>query len=145
MNFSSFEPRDSLSVPSMKCQSLLGKAVQEHFTKPEQVASVFSSSPSLQNSSVGANVLTNFKIDKSSFILFQTVFTPDCFSTQFIPSLNVSSKQVGGDERTWENIFSFLQNFITKNGNYLAASLRSLEINSEHISDQQLHFLSFKS
>ena len=59
-------PRDPLFVPSMKCQSLLGKALQEHFTKPEQVASVFSSSPSLQNSSAGANFIANFKLDKDS-------------------------------------------------------------------------------
>jgi hypothetical protein len=74
-----FDRRDSLSVPSMRCQSLLGKALQEHFTKPEGIASVFSSSPSLRNSSAGANFLTNFKIDAQSAKLFQTVFTPeDC-------------------------------------------------------------------
>jgi hypothetical protein len=60
------EPREPFSVPSIKCQSLLGKAIQEHFSKPQQLASVFSSSPSLRNSSVGANFLTNFLINKKS-------------------------------------------------------------------------------
>jgi hypothetical protein len=67
----------------MKCQSLLGKALQEHFTKSSQVASIFSSSPSLQNSSAGANFITNFQVDEKSATLFETIFTPeDCFSIQ---------------------------------------------------------------
>jgi hypothetical protein len=79
--------RDLFCVPSMKCQTLLGKAIQEHFTKPAQLASVFSSSPSLQNSSAGANFLSNFKLNKNTSTLFLTVFTPeDCFSFQFSPS-----------------------------------------------------------
>jgi hypothetical protein len=80
----------------MKCQSLLGKAIQEHFTKPEQVASVFSSTPSLRNSSAGANFLTNFKLDYWGAVkLFQTVFTPeDSFSVQLSPKIQIFGIEV---------------------------------------------------
>jgi hypothetical protein len=85
--------RDSLFVPSTRCQSLLGKALQEHFTKPDQIASVFSSSPSLRNSSAGANFISNFRIEFETMKIFQTIFTPeDCFSVQFTPSRCKSAK-----------------------------------------------------
>jgi hypothetical protein len=130
-------PRDLFSVPSIKCQSLLGKAVLEHFTKPEQIASVFSSSPSLRNSSAGANFLTNFRIDEQSITLCETVFTPeDCFSVQFTPSLVVQAE--GSDD--WEQIFNLISNLIN-NTRYVEASLRSLTIMSTFITDQQLQFI----
>ena len=58
--------RDSLFVPSVKCQSLLGKALFEHFSKIDQVASVISSSSAFRDSSVGANFLTNFVVDEKT-------------------------------------------------------------------------------
>jgi hypothetical protein len=128
---------DSLFVPSTRCQSLLGKAIQEHFTKPEQVASLFSSSPSLQNSSAGANFLTNFKLDWQTLTIFETVFTPeDCFSVQLSPCLDVFAKQ----DDDWEIIFSFIKNLIS-NTRYVEASLRSLKIASFFINDEQLQFI----
>jgi hypothetical protein len=137
MNISSFDPRNPLFVPSIKCQSLLGKALQEHFTKSDQIASVFSSSPSLRNSSAGANFLTNFKLDAQSIILFQTVFTPeDCFSVQFAPCLEVFAEK--SDD--WEQIFNFISNLINKT-RYVEASLRSLKIVSGFINDEQLQFI----
>jgi hypothetical protein len=137
MNISSFDPREPLFVSSMKCQSLLGKAIQEHFTTPEEVASVFSSSPSLRNSSAGANFLTNVKIDAQSAKLFQAVFTPeDCFSVQFAPCIEVFSKE--SDD--WEQIFNWISNLINHTG-YVEASLRSLKITSTFITDQQLQFI----
>jgi hypothetical protein len=137
MNISYFDRRDSLFVSSMRCQSLLGKAVQEHFTKPDQIASVFSASPSLRNSSAGANFLTNFKIDAQSAKLFDTVFTPqDCFSVQFAPCLEIFSEE--SDD--WEQIFNFISHLIN-NTRYVEASLRSLKIASAFINDEQLHFI----
>jgi hypothetical protein len=115
MNIASFDEREPLNIPSIRCQSLLGKAIHEHFTNPSQIASIFSSSPSLRNSSVGANFLTNFKLDAQSATLFNTVFTPqDCFSTQFAPALSF----ISFDEDSWkleseceiENFESQLQN-----------------------------------
>jgi hypothetical protein len=103
--------RDSFFVPSMKCQSLLGKAIQEHFKYPERVACVFSSSPSLQNSSAGANFLTNFKLDEKSITLFRTVFTPeDCFSVSFAPSIHIDSEKNPGRKRPLQNALSFFNN-----------------------------------
>ncbi len=129
--------REPLFVPSMRCQSLLGKAIQEHFTKPSQIASVFSSSPSLRNSSVGANFITNFRIDKDSIKNFDTIFTPeDCFSVQFAPCLEVLAE--GSDD--WEQIFNWISNLINKT-RYVEASLRSLTITSTFITDQQLQFI----
>ena len=126
----------------MKCQSLLGKALQEHFTKPEQVASVFSSSPSLRNSSAGANFLMNVRVDNDSVKLFQTVFTPeDCFSVQFCQSTLIFAVNHAGDDRIWQNIFSFIKNLITKNQKYLEASLKSLEMSGNFIDDEQLFFV----
>jgi hypothetical protein len=138
MDITSSDPRDSLSVPSVKCQSLLGKALQEHFTKIDQIASVFSSSPSLQNSSAGANFLTNFRLDEKSAKLFDTVFTPeDCFSIQFTPHLSLINHN-----SEFKTIFSFVQKLITKNQQkYFEASLRTLVIVSSYISDEQLHFI----
>jgi hypothetical protein len=127
MDITSSESRELLFVPSIKCQSLLGKALQEHFRKPEEIASVFSSSPSLRNSSVGANFLTNFKLDEKTAKLFDTVFTAeDCFSVQLSPSICICD-------------LNFIQNFISKTKN-LEASLRSLKIESSFITDEQLHF-----
>jgi hypothetical protein len=141
MNITSFKSRDLFFVPSMKCQSLLGKAIQEHFTKPEDVASVFSSSPSLQNSSAGANFLANFRLDEKSAKLFNTVFTPeDCFSVQFAPYLEVFLTIFFAEERDWEQIFNFISNLINKT-RYVEASLRSLKITSAFIDDEQLHFI----
>jgi hypothetical protein len=129
-------------VPSMACQSLLGKAVQEHFTHPRQVASVFSSSPSLQNSSAGANILSNFKLDdEASIKLFKIIFTPeDCFSVQFTPTIMIEVGTFCSDEGSWIKIFSFMTNLVTKT-KYIEASLRSLTISTQHIDDEQLHFL----
>jgi hypothetical protein len=57
------------------------------------------------------------------------IFTPeDCLSCQFSPSINIE-----GD------CFSFIQNLI--NTRYVEASLRSLKITSQHINDEQLHFI----
>jgi hypothetical protein len=136
-----FEPRDSFFVASMKCQSLLGKAIQEHFTKPEQIASVFSSSPSLQNSSVGANLLTNFVIDNDFIKLLNVVFTPeDNFSVMFSPVLDI--KNYNDDVLIWNSIFSFLKKLLTKqHRKYFEASLRSLKIVSRHISNEQLQLV----
>jgi hypothetical protein len=132
------ESRDSLFVPSMKCQTLLGKAIQEHFTKPEQVASVFSSSPSLRNSSVGANFLTNFRLDWQTSKIFETVFTPeDCFSIQFTFEMRVFDFD---DEIKWNSIISFIQNFITKT-RFFEASLRTLSFVSKLLNDEQIHFI----
>jgi hypothetical protein len=137
MNISSFDPRNPFFVSSIKCQSLLGKALQEHFTTPEEVASVFSSSPSLRNSSAGANFLTNFKLDAQSAKLFQAVFTPeDCFSVQFAPCLEVFAK--GSED--WEQIFNMISNLIN-NTRYVEASLRSLKITSAFINNEQLEFI----
>jgi hypothetical protein len=137
MDISSFNRRDSFFVPSIKCQSLLGKAVQEHFTKPDQVASVFASSPSLQNSSAGANFLTNFMVFGGTIDLVRTVFTPeDCFSCQFAPALCFN---INTSEESWGYLFSFFQNL--RNNKYLEASLRSLEISSKFITDEQLDFM----
>ncbi len=137
MNISSFYQRGSIFVPSMKCQSLLGKALQEHFTKPDQIASVFSSSPSLQNSSAGANFLTNFRIDDKSRKLFETVFTPeDCFALQFAFSLSIESPS----RQLWTKMFCFFRNLINLT-KYLEASLRSLKIRAQFITDEQLHFI----
>jgi hypothetical protein len=139
MELSFFDPRDAFFVPSVRCQSLLGKALQEHFTKPEQVASVFSSSPSLRNSSAGANFLTNFNIDEKSAKLFHVVFTPeDSFSLSFSQSISIN---FFGDERIWKKIFNYMKNLITKNPKYLEASVRSLSIASEFITNEQLHFI----
>jgi hypothetical protein len=136
-NMDLIEKRDSLFVPSMKSQSLLGKAVFEHFTEPEQVASVFSSSPFLQNSSAGANFMTNFRINSKSIELVETVFTPeDCFAVQFSPCLEVFAE--GSDD--WEHIFSMISNLINKT-RYAEASLRSLKITSACINDEQLQFI----
>ena len=137
MNISSFDRRAPLFVPSIKCQSLLGKAIQEHFTKPEQVASVFSSSPSLRNSSAGANFLTNFILDEKLSKLFDTIFTPeDCFSVQFAPCIQVFAE--GSDD--WKQIFHLISNLIN-NSRYVEASLRSLKITSAFIDDEQLQFI----
>jgi hypothetical protein len=142
MNISTSNPRECFFVPSIKSQSLLGKAIQEHFTNPEEVASVFSSSPSLQNSSVGANFLTNFVIDKQSAKLFSNVFTPeDCYSCQFAPRLNLTSILFFTlDENSWTSVFNCIKNLITKT-KYLDASLRSLKISSRHINNEQLQFI----
>jgi hypothetical protein len=122
--------RHALYVPSMHCQSLLEKALQEHFTKPEEIASVFSSSPSLRNSSAGANFLTNFKLDGKSIDLFRIVFTPeDCFSVQFAFKIIIDNS----------SDFSFLKN-LTKT-KYIEASLRSLTISTQLIDDEQLVFI----
>jgi hypothetical protein len=138
MNISSDFPRGSLFVPSFFCQSLLGKAIQEHFTEPRQIASVFSSSPSLRNSSAGANFLTNFKIDEKSLILFQVVFTPeDCSSIEFSFSIGIDLVRCHSEQA--RNIFfNFFRNLITKS-RYLEASLRSLEIRVPLITDDHLH------
>jgi hypothetical protein len=131
-------PRDLLLVPSIRCQSLLGKAIQEHFTKPDQVASVFSSSPSLRNSSAGANFLSNFEIYSESLTLFRTVFTPeDCFALQFAPKMNVCAESFV--ENLWRDVFSFVQQLIKTR--YFEASLRSLKIVSKMITDEQLYFI----
>ena len=116
--------------------------MEKHFKnisqKPEEIASILSSSPSLQNSSVGANFLTNFTIDEKSVKLFQNVFTPeDCFSVQFTPALAV---QENFRDQKWESVFSFVTNFIT-NTKYLEASVRSLEYTSDRLTDEQLRFL----
>jgi hypothetical protein len=85
-----FPKRQSLHVPSLYCQSLLGKAVLEHFTSESEIAAVFSSSSSLQNSSAGANLASNFHVDENTFRLFTTVFAPPtCFSVQFVPAWSV--------------------------------------------------------
>jgi hypothetical protein len=137
MNISFLDPRP---LPSTRCQSLLGKAIQEHFTKPDQIASVFSSSPSLRNSSAGANFLSNFKIEKTSINLFETIFTPeDCFSLSFSPALHVESEWF--HEETWAKIYSFLQTLVKKNQKYLESSVRSLAINSPNITEEQLQFI----
>jgi hypothetical protein len=131
--------RDSLFVPSIKCQSLLGKAIQEHFTKPSQIASVFSSSPSLRNSSAGANFLTNFEIDGDFVKIYETVFTPeDCFSIQL--AFAVRLNPVG---RSWNRIFGFLSKLATTK--YFSLSLRSLQIGDDRyallMSDRELCFI----
>jgi hypothetical protein len=142
MEISPIWQRRSLIVPSMQCQSILGKAIQEHFTKPEQIASVFSSSPSLQNSSAGANVLTNFQVDEKSITLFSTIFTPeDTFSLQLAPSIKIG---INGFPRHWQHVwdemFSFMENLIKKT-KYIEASLRSLNISTNLINAEQLHFI----
>jgi hypothetical protein len=140
MDIFSSEPREPLFVPSFFCQSLLGKAVQEHFTKPQEVASVFSSSPSLQNSSAGANFLTNFRIRPDNVQLFETVFTPeDCFSIQFTPSLTFLAYNF--NEQSWDIIFNFLFKNLIKTTKYLEASLRSLTIKADLVTDEQLRFI----
>jgi hypothetical protein len=139
MFISSSEPRESLFVPSIKSQTLLGKAVLEHFRNDKQIASVFSSSPSLRNSSAGANFLTNVNINEETVKLFERIFTPeDCFSLSFSPALSINS--MNREETVWRNIFSFLMNFL-KNQKYLEASLRSLQIRSEFINDEELDFI----
>ncbi len=133
-------PRASLFVPSIKCQTLLGKALQEHFTKPAEVASVFSSSPSLRNSSAGANFLTNFCLNGESAKLFETVFTTeDCFSVQLCPSLHIANGE-GDEQQLWNDIFNAFFKNLTKT-KYFEASLRSLTIKSPFITDEQLHFM----
>ncbi len=141
MNISSSESREPLIVPSMHCQSLLGKAIQEHFTKSSQIASIFSSSPSLQNSSAGANFLSNFKLDEKSSLLFSNVFTPeDCFSCQFSTSIQVKFWSCKYDhEETWRNIFFVFSKLTTTK--FLAASLFSLSIATNFITDEQLNFI----
>jgi hypothetical protein len=127
------DSREPLFVPSVKCQSLLGKAVFEHFTKPEQIASVFSSSPSLRNSSAGANFLTNIQIDENIIKLFEFLFTPEeCFSVQFTPSLNLFSPSS-------DQLENFIPNLV--NRKYLQGSLRSLAIASDLITNEQLNFI----
>jgi hypothetical protein len=132
--------RDPLSVPSMKCQSLLGKAIQEHFTKTKQIASVFASSPSLQNSSAGANFLTNFILGKDTLIkLFQSVFSPkECFSVQFSPALNLNADDYS--DQSWRNVFTFFQNLINTT-QYVEASLRSLKLRCKFINEKQMLFI----
>ncbi len=126
------------SVPSVKCQTLLGKAIQEHFTHPRQVACVFSSSPSLQNSSAGANFLTNFRIDGESVQLVKTVFTPKkCYSVQFTPQMRIYD---GYQPALSAEIFNFLKNNIEMT-KYFPVSLRSLAISSDIITDEQLIFI----
>jgi hypothetical protein len=136
MNISSSDLREPFFVPSIKCQSLLGKAIQEHFTKTDQIASVFSSSPSLQNSSAGANFLTNFKLDWQTVKLCEAIFTPeDCFSIQFAPCIEVFAEGF-----VCERIFNMISNLINKT-RFLEASLRSLAISSDLITDEQLQFI----
>jgi hypothetical protein len=142
MNISSSEPREPFFVPSFFCQSLLGKAIQEHFTEPEEVASVFSSSPSLQNSSAGANFMTNFIIDGDSIDLFRVVFTPeDCFSVSFSPSLYLDAGSDSRDESTWKKINNLMKTLLTHSQKYLEASLRSLTIASQFIINDELQFI----
>jgi hypothetical protein len=140
MSIHTFSPRDSLFVPSNKCQSLLGKAIQEHFTKPEEIASVFSSSPSLQNSSAGANFLTNYRIDEQSKKLYETVFTPeDCFSCNFAPNIRIVANTC--NQNAFDFIFNFIRQLVNKKPKYLEASLRSLKIDSPFITNEQLIFI----
>jgi hypothetical protein len=138
MDISSFASREPLFVPSVKCQSLLGKAIQEHFISENDVAVVFSSSPSLRNSSAGANFLTNFKLNAHSLKLLETIFTPeDCFALSFAPTISLAGEDI------WNSLFSFVEHLLSKNKNkkYFEASLRSLSIKSENIIDEQLQFL----
>jgi hypothetical protein len=140
MSIHTFSPREPLFVPSNKCQSLLGKAIQEHFTKIDQIASVFSSSPSLQNSSAGANFLTNFRIDGESILLFRSVFTPeDCFSLQFTFSIRIVANTC--NQSTFDFIFNFIRQLVNKKPKYLEASLLSLKIDSPFITNEQLIFI----
>jgi hypothetical protein len=141
MNFI-FGPRPSFHVPSVKCQSLLGKALQEHFSKPEQVASVFSSSPSLQNSSAGANFLTNFEINETITTIFEIIFTPeDCFSVQLAPQLEMKSHHDdGAEEAKSPSVLCFLKHLLS-NTKYLEASLRSLQLNSIPITAEDFKFI----
>ena len=139
MEIGTSEPRLSLSVPSMKCQTLLTKSVMEHFTKPDQIAAIFSSSSALRNSSAGANFATNFKINEKSIPLFETVFDPEkCFSTQFSPEMNFF---VWIDRSSWNRIFSFIQNKLITKTKYFEASLRTLTIRSRFITNEQLSFI----
>ncbi len=132
------DPRDAFSVPSTRCQSLLGKALQEHFTIPQHVASVFSSSSSLRNSSAGANFITNFRIDAQSAKLFSNIFTPeDCFSLQFAPEITLISIDL---PENWNRMYSFFEKFISRS-RFLEASLKSLTLLCKHINNQQLHFI----
>jgi hypothetical protein len=144
MNIFSSNSRDALFVPSMRCQSLLGKAVFEHFTESEHVASVFSSSPSLQNSSAGANFLMSFNICRRAISLFETVFTAqDCSSLQFASSIEIKFCSIDNDvcRWYWRRIFAFLSNLISEQQINLEACLRSLTFSSEFIDDDQLHFV----
>jgi hypothetical protein len=116
-----FNPhRESLHASSMKCQTLLGKAMQEHFVTFDFIAVIFSSSATLRNSSFGANFLLNSCLSKTTINLFKIVFTPeDCSSLQFIHQLTISGAYA------WTDIFAFLRRFI-RDTRYLVQSLRSL-------------------
>jgi hypothetical protein len=139
MNFFSGDrfQRELLFVPSF-CQSLLGKALFEHFSKIDQVASVISSSSAFRDSSVGANFLTNFVVDEKTIFFNQIVFNPeDCFSVQLTATLTI---QENFREQKWELIFGFVKNLITKT-KFLEASLRSLTVKSDSFTDDQARFL----
>jgi hypothetical protein len=127
----------SLRVPSNKCQTLLAKAVFGYFLNSECVASIFSSSSSLRNSSAGANLLTNFHINENLIKIFNTVFTPeDCFSVQFTQELQI---RVNFIPAYWSSIFAFVKHFLK--AKYVEVSLRLLKLDVEFINDEELCFI----
>jgi hypothetical protein len=112
----------SLSVPSNKCQTLLGKALLEHITSVRRVAVVCAASSAIRNSSFGANYLCRFSVDKNSAQLFNAVMMPEeCFSLQFTPELSVNFEGDG-----WNSVAPFLLSL--SRTRYLNASVRFLSL-----------------
>jgi hypothetical protein len=110
-----------LFVPSSHAQTLLAKAAIEHFTTPAQFACLALAAKSIQNSSLGANVLSSMNLDgPRSISLFTTnsVFNPkDSFSTQLTFELFISAKEKSAE--------SFIK--MMKSTKYFKKSLRFLK------------------
>lgn len=124
----------NLRVPSKFAQTLLTKAAFENLVSPAHIACVALASKSFQNSSMGANAASAFKITRQTVDLFNNVFHPaSCFSIQLTPELSIdqTSKlddQVKSQTRAADNM-TFI-GFVTalRQTKYFEKSLQKLDL-----------------
>lgn len=90
MNLSLRQESFQLCRRSQQCQTILYKTALDHCAEIHNIAALCVTSKSLQNSSFGADILSNIRIDYDSHRLFDVLLSPSsCFAVQFVSSLYI--------------------------------------------------------